>query len=1137
MPGNEQGTLELIAQGLANAVSPLVQRLERGGSKLLIAQLGIDLPSGSAALNEALDTLMRAGEVLPDVSDELIARIEAGDTLEMGVKAAEVVQQVVALTTTIDTLVDEIENLSVPGLTPAEVAAFVADIPERLVPMLIHEHLQGRATHSILSLLGLLEEVRENVGAPQIQLLEYKRKALRFDRLGTALTDPEQLLEDLYGWGSGAVDGNLLLERIYALLRNANIPVARRLLPDGRVAMEFLPLAIQPTTGVTPPGLEALLNLDVSEGVDFSVDIVPGLTFLYEATGSVEARTGIQILPPAELRLIPPSGKVQGDIKIGLGVGRSTPGELLTLLGVAGGSGLFAERISGLLVAGFTWDPVAGEAVGELGFEGRVDGGKLRISADGADGFLADVLSGIAMEADFDLGFGWTSGGGVFFDGSAALIIQLPAHIDLGPVKLSAITFTVGLDGASFPIDLALDIHLSLGPISAVVEQIGASIDIAFAQDGKGNAGPLDIAFSFKPPAGAGLAIDAGVVKGGGYLFFDPDNGEYAGALELDLAGIVTVKAIALITTRMPDGTEGFSLLVVITAEFGNGIQLGFGFTLLGVGGILGLHRTMALEALVQGVASGSIDNVMFPANVIENAPRIISDLKAYFPVRQDRFLTGPLAKLGWGTPTLVSLSLGVVIEIPGNIAILGVLKVALPDEDAALLVLQVSFIGAIEFDKERAWFFASLFDSRVLFMTIEGDMGLLIGWGSDANFVVSVGGFHPSYQPPPLPFPVPRRVSVVILNQPFGRIRAEGYFAVTSNTAQFGAGIEILFGFSGASVEGRLNFDALFQFSPFYFIIQISGSLSLKAAGLDLLSVRLRFTLEGPTPWRAKGRGKVKLLFFSISANFDFTWGESQDTSLPPIDVMPLLEAEFAKDENWTAELPASHQLSVSLRELPESDALVLHPVGSLRVTQRAVPLDITIDKVGNRSAADVRKVSLAPAGGDFVKVADVDESFASGQFLDLDAKDKLSRKGYETEHGGLDLNTGGDDLELSLAAARTVRYELTIIDTRRRGSVLNFVGISDRLFDLFLGRNAAARSPLSFATKAKLEPFAEKIEVRPGGYTVASTATNQAVAADAAYFTSAAQAEEYLAGRLGADPALAGTMHVVESFEAVAP
>ena len=93
------------------------------------------------------------------------------------------------------------------------------------------------------------------------------------------------------------------------------------------------------------------------------------------------------------------------------------------------------------------------------------------------------------------------------------------------------------------------------------------------------------------------------MVKGGGYLYIDPERGEYAGALELAFAEFLALKAIGIITTRMPDGSEGFSLLIVITAEFGTGIQLGFGFTLLGVGGLLGLNRTMRLDAADRGRA------------------------------------------------------------------------------------------------------------------------------------------------------------------------------------------------------------------------------------------------------------------------------------------------------------------------------------------------------------------------------------------------------------------------------------------------------------------------------------------------------------------------------------------------------
>ena len=98
----------------------------------------------------------------------------------------------------------------------------------------------------------------------------------------------------------------------------------------------------------------------------------------------------------------------------------------------------------------------------------------------------------------------------------------------------------------------------------------------------------------------------------------------------------------------------------------------------------------------------------MFPQDVLANAPRIISDLETFFPAREGRFLIGPMAKLGWGTPALVRIVLGVIIEIPGNISIVGAVRVAIPTPEAPLVFLQVRFAGAIEFDRRRLFFFAT---------------------------------------------------------------------------------------------------------------------------------------------------------------------------------------------------------------------------------------------------------------------------------------------------------------------------------------------------------------------------------------------------------------------------------------------
>jgi len=663
---------------------------------------------------------------------------------------------------------------------------------------------------------------------------------------------------------------------------------------------------------------------------------------------------------------------------------------------------------------------------------------------------------------------------------------------------------------------------------------MGATARLAFPPNGTGNLGFADLSFGFKPPNGVGLSIDVGVLKGGGYLFIDAARGEYAGALELVLAEIVAVRAIGLITTKMPDGSDGFSMLLVITAEFPGGIQLGFGFTLLGVGGIIGLNRTMNLQALMEGVRTNAIESVMFPHDVVANAPRILSDLRAFFPEKPDTFLIGPMLKIGWGTPTLISVSVGVIIEIPGNIAIVGIIKIALPTDEAAILKLQVNFAGAIEFDKQRLYFFASLYDSRILMLTIQGELGLLVAWGDDANFVLSVGGFHPRFTPPPLPFPSPVRVSIDIIHTSVALIRVSGYFAVTSNTAQFGAKAELKFDVGVASVEGYIAFDALFQFSPFWFIVEISASVSLKVFGMGLFSIHLQFSLEGPTPWRAKGSGEISFLFFSVSADFDITWGDSQDTSLPSADVLPLVAAELTKDDAWKALAPAGTNLLVTLRSAI-ADApgdLVLHPVGSLQVRQRAVPLDLKINKVGNQKVKDANRFSVAVTTAGFSKARDLDEQFAGGQYLDMSDADKVGRRAFEPHHGGVEIAATGAGAGTGRMVTRIVRYEEIIIDNQFRRRQRRFRPMHGLLFAHFLGGASIARSPLSFAQEQRRDPHADHIVAGTPTYAIAGAANNSAMAA-APMFVSEAAALDHLAQLVADDPNLVTLLHVLPAAE----
>lgn len=1134
------GTIEIIAREIGKALEPLADILGPD----IVERLGMRLPP---ALTQSQGVITAFGppagivKDLPPIVGSLATAIENEDGAGMLSSGKNLLEKIIQLVNALVNLGNAVRNAAGGlGFTPAEIAEinkFGEDLAVKILHYLAVEYMDKQAPSlaAALNLLGLIENdlIPEDPSKP-LQA-EFRRREIHFDHIIDLFTDPAQHFIDEYKFGANNFNGELFFRRIKNVLEHFRFPAELYKVGSQPYVLDayFFTMTVDTSN---PPAV----IMDVHVPVSFEANQTFELTGPWKATLSTKGtfNAGLQgiIKAPfqAELKQNPPA---QFSFEMLAGLKAEHAGDRRVMfIGTTDGSRLESKSIGGAMGFKANWNAGTNSANAEPSVEIEIKEGKLVVDLSQGDGFLTQLLSGFGLEAGFDLTGTWAPSTGLQLVGSGAIEILLPIHINLGIAEIKGVYVIVGF-GTDAPLktDLAVLLNANLGPLKAVVDKIGVSIPMKFPENGKGNLGPLDIGFGFRPPNGVGLSIDIAVVKGGGYLYFDFDREEYAGVLELSVLQIVTVKAIGLITTKMPDGSKGFSLLLIITAEFGTGIQLGFGFTLLGVGGLLGLNRTMNLQPLAEGVRTGAINSVMFPENPVENAPRIISDLRTIFPPYEGKFLIGPMAKIGWGTPTLVSVSLGVIIEIPGNIAILGILKVALPAEDAPLILIQVNFIGAIEFDKSRLWFFASIFESRILFITIEGEMGLLVAWGDDANFVVSVGGFHPRFNPPPLPFPSPKRVAVNILNTSVARIRVEGYFAVTSNTVQFGAKAELVFDVGVARVDGYISLDVLFQFSPFYFIVEISAGVSLKVFGIGLFSIRLRFTLEGPTPWRAHGTGTLSLLFFDVSADFDITWGDSEDTTLPPVAVMPLIRTELEKTDNWKAELPAGSNLLVSLRQLSETEtAQVLHPLGALRISQRAVPLDMKIDKVGSQKPSDANDFLIKPTAG-LDKAEDSNEQFAKAQYLNMSDAEKVSQRAFDPLHGGVLLSAGAEQLSATKLAKRRVRYEQIIIDSNFKRFRRRFKLFSDRFFGHFLNGAAVTKSDLSKHYKSKLDPFLDdpKVKVKDTGFTVAFTENNKAFNAQSMHFANETLANQFIQQQVAANPALHESLHVIPEYE----
>ncbi|RSM79992.1 hypothetical protein DMH04_30805 [Kibdelosporangium aridum] len=1193
------GTFDKLVAEIGQAALPLRDALRSPASFTAFMQkLGwrVDaippalagLGSGLDALTDSLRSLLGDGGL--NVGGGLSDGVSADFSADKVARALSAVQAVIngikAIASAPDSAIPEI--LRVDG--------FREKFPGQLLDYLIVTYLQ-RYHPSVGFGLRSLGVIKAKYAPSSGNRPPYMHLSFDVGDVPRLLGDPGQVLKAAFGWGEPGFDFGALASQLDNLLMSAGVVVdLQTMSSSASAAVQGVPEDLEaplvrairgtvfermlrqqagadpkrvageirlvelPATGEAQAGLALLPYFTGTQG--FKLPLTDRLTLLVRSELDFEGGVALQIRPGRPIETVvgfekdSPS-KIDGAIEAIIELA-AADGEPTLLIGSADGTRLQFKTIS------VTGGARISDGV-DVFAEFQLKGFEFVFSPGGADGFIATLIPGGGFTLGADLTVGVSHSNGFYFRGSSNLEIHLPAHVELGPLEIQGLTISASPSADGIPIGLGTTFKAELGPVTAVVEQIGLVADLAFKPGNDGNLGPIDLSLGFKPPKGVGLAVNAGIVSGGGYLYFDPDRGEYAGALELDFAGLVELKAIGLISTRMPDGAKGFSLLIVIATEFGGGgIQLGFGFTLLGVGGVIGLNRRMDFAALIEGVVSGSIESVMFPKDVIANAPRIISDLRRFFPPEDGRFLIGPMAKIGWGTPALVTVSLGVIVEIPpGNVAILGVLKCILPSQDVPLLVLQVNFIGALEVDKSRLWFYAQMFDSRILFMTIEGGMGLLVDWSDNPDFVLSVGGFHPSFKPPPLPFPVPPRLSVDILNAPGRLIRVSGYFAVTSNTAQFGAKAEVRLGFGGFGIEGHLAFDALFRFSPFSFIIQISAGVSLKAFGVGVFSIDLDFQLEGPSPWRAHGRGSISLLFFEISADFDITWGEERDTALPPVAVLGLLENEIRKVEGWQTRLPAGgFNPLVTLRQLPGTDDPVLHPLGSLFIHQRAIPLDVRIDRVGAQRPNDGKRFSVAPVPKKGMKRASITaDKFAMGQFQDSGDAEKLSRAAYEDQNAGLELVAEDGAILSPRVVRRSARYELYIVDNEppetvttlsmRRTRVRMAVKAPAKpklyspppaVFSQLLDGSSTARSPLSQHETRLRRPFTADETVRVTGdhFIVAYRRNNlqafppASTGSTAASFRSEASANDAMADWIVADPSLAGQLHVLRRTEA---
>lgn len=739
------------------------------------------------------------------------------------------------------------------------------------------------------------------------------------------------------------------------------------------------------------------------------------------------------------------------DLQAGARVVRATLPDRPMRIGDASGTRLELASVSVGAQGAFHHDG-AGD-VFDYGAHALVKGARLVIAAPDGDGFLSKFLPPDGVNFEFDLGLEWSKQHGLRLHGGGGVDSRLPVNRSLlGVLTLDSIRLALGfkVEPASIRGSAGLSFSLDIGPVHATVDDMGLAAQLLFPPSG-GNLGVVDLALQFKPPNGIGLAIDATVVKGGGFIGLDFDKQQYSGVLQLAIQKTIDVKAIGLLNARLPGGKPGFSLLLIITAEFPP-IQLGMGFTLNGIGGLAGINRTAAVDVLRAGLRNGALDTMLFPRDPMAHVPALLSTLGTVFPVAEGRYVFGPMVRIGWGSPAILTLDVAVLIELPDpvRIILLGRLKAALPDEKKPVAVIRMDALGVLDFGRKELSLDATIYDSKILTFTLSGDMALRLSWGDSPSFLLSVGGFHPHFQPPAA-MPALARMALVLVDFEkdgvTARVRLDSYFAITSNTVQFGAHVQAYVKVLAVEVQGLLGFDALVHF-PFAIDAQMVAAVTLSFNGVLLMGAEVSLNLTGPGPWHLVGEARFVFLGVQARAPIDFTSdGASAATAElpPPADVAAQLAAALTDARNWQPVLPQAQPRVARLAPAAAgAGELLIHPLAGLAVRQRVAPLGVLLARYGNAPIAGGLSrfqlhLNLANAA-----TAPLREAFAMAQYQVLSDGDKLARPSFEDADAGLQVQV--DDFGFAADAVLVVPAAV----------------FEDRLIDPAAAPPAAPRAPL---------------------------------------------------------------------------
>ena len=533
---------------------------------------------------------------------------------------------------------------------------------------------------------------------------------------------------------------------------------------------------------------------------------------------------------------------------LGLRLGRRT-GPLLDTFVTAD-----SVAVHGLVVAGPSGVSAAGGQLELTGLQvpvGKATGGGnpvasgvLRDSASGSNALAPSFSPALSLQragqtVKFDLRAG--SGSGPWF---------IPIQRGFGPVYVEQVGLGVDKTGQQLTaVRVLVDGKVEMLGLTMAVDDLGLKIPWPTPA----NKTELWSAANWSVDlAGLAVAASTGGVNISGGLRRQPGTGtnpappDYVGMIALRFGpyGLSAYGGYGVI----PDGHGGQFTSLFIYGALNAPIGGPPAFFLTGIGAGVGINRRLVMPSSLGELPTYTLVRALDPQAPLLDPMVALDQMQDEFPPERGAFwFAAGVSFTSFALVDCVAV-LGVAVADGLEINLLGLARAALPTTAAPLAQVELALLARFSTREGVLWVQAQLTDNSWLLtpdVRLTGGFAF-VSWFKGPHkgeFVLSIGGFHPSFQREGYPV-LPRvgyrwGVSDILV------VKGETYFALTSEAIMAGTRFEASLKAGPLWAYLRMGGDGIIFFDPFHFEISAYAEIGAGITiDLDLFFFHIRLTI-----------------------------------------------------------------------------------------------------------------------------------------------------------------------------------------------------------------------------------------------------------------------------------------------------